>query len=226
VTAAALLGVALAWLVAPREDSAAGDLPRVVTAGPNASGSHPGRARPREPARAQVQRGRPVPVVRARPAGIDRATPPPRGASPSRLSIPSIGVSLPVLPVGVDPAGLMALPDTAYAAGWYRFGRGPLDPSGATVIAGHVDTRAEGVGPLARLASLRAGAAVEVRAGGRTVTYRVVRVERIARTVLDLPHLFARAGAARLHLVTCGGDYRPDRGGYQDNVVVTARPIR
>ena len=32
-------------------------------------------------------------------------------------------------------------------------------------------------------------------------------------------------GAPRLHLVTCGGPYLPDRGGYQDNVVVSAQRV-
>ncbi len=220
IVAAALLGVGIAWLVAPRERSAAAELPRVTTTSPQPGDERPSLTRApaeREPA--------PRARVRARPATVDAAnsattqtTPP-----PTQVSVPSVGISLPVRPVGVDRAGLMALPESAYTAGWYRFGRGPLDGSGATVVAGHVDTEEEGVGPLARLSSVRVGAEVRLRADGRTVTYRVVRVERVAKSVLDIPRIFARGGPPRLQLVTCGGDYLPDRGGYQDNVVVTAR---
>jgi len=37
--------------------------------------------------------------------------------------------------------------------------------------------------------------------------------------------LFDRQGPARLTLITCGGAFDPDRGGYQQNYVVVARPI-
>jgi hypothetical protein len=36
--------------------------------------------------------------------------------------------------------------------------------------------------------------------------------------------VFARTGAPRLRLITCGGEYDVDAGGYQQNLVVTAVP--
>lgn len=219
IVAAALLGAGAAWLMAPRERSAAADLPRVTAA------SAPSRGEQAEPP-PRTKEDDPPALVRARPATVDAANQAiSRAVAPTRVWVPAVGISMPVRPVGVDRAGLMALPESAYTAGWYRFGRGPLDRSGSTVVAGHVDTTEEGVGPLSRLSSLRRGAEVRLQAGGRTVTYRVVRVERVAKSVLDLPRLFARGGPARLQLVTCGGAYVPDRGGYQDNVVVTARRV-
>jgi LPXTG-site transpeptidase (sortase) family protein len=119
----------------------------------------------------------------------------------------------------------MALPDTAYRLSWYRFGSGPFSPTGATVIAGHVDTSSEGTGPLAQLAGARAGDRIEVRVGGTVLAYEIDSVSRIGKAVLDLPSLFSRSGSPRLHLVTCGGAYLPDQGGYQDNVVVIASPL-
>jgi LPXTG-site transpeptidase (sortase) family protein len=144
---------------------------------------------------------------------------------PRALLIPRLDLSLPVLARGVDRTGAMALPGTPRAVSWYRFGSGPLSDEGATVLAGHVDTASLGIGPLARLAELRAGDRLRVRVGDRLVTYSVTSVTRIAKAVLDLPALFSRVGAPRLHLVTCGGDYLPDQGGYQDNVIVAARRV-
>ena len=146
-------------------------------------------------------------------------------AVPRLLSIPRLGVRMPVVPRGVDDGGAMALPNSAFTVGWYRFGSRPLDRAGATVLAGHVDTRSEGAGPLAGLAALRAGDLITVRSGGRTVTYRTTSVTRIGKALIDLPAVFSRAGVPRLHLVTCGGAYLPDDGGYQDNVVVVARRL-
>ena len=147
------------------------------------------------------------------------------GPVPRLLTIPRLAVRMEVLPQGVDRSGAMALPDTAYAVGWYEYGPRPLDGDGATVLAGHVDTAAEGPGPLARLGELREGDRLEVRAGPRTVTYSVTSVSRVGKAVLDLPAIFSREGAPRLHLITCGGEYLPELGGYQDNVVVAARRL-
>jgi sortase (surface protein transpeptidase) len=146
-------------------------------------------------------------------------------AVPRLLTIPRLGLRMPVVSRGVDARGAMAMPASAFTVGWYRFGSRPLDRAGATVLAGHVDTRAEGVGPLAELGAVRAGDLIEVRAGGRTVNYRTTSVTRIGKALIDLPAVFSRAGAPRLHLVTCGGAYLPEDGGYQDNVVVVARRL-
>ncbi len=154
------------------------------------------------------------------PAAPSRPTTPPR-----ELRIPRLGITLPIVADGVDEQGAMALPESAYELSWYRFGSGPLSPQGATVIAGHVDTKSEGTGPLAQLAGAREGDRIEVRVGGKVAAYEIDSVRRIGKAVLNLPSLFSRTGRPRLHLVTCGGDYLADRGGYQDNVVVIASPL-
>jgi hypothetical protein len=121
----------------------------------------------------------------------------------------------------------MALPDDPDRLGWYRYGPVPGDPAGSAVLAGHVDSVREGIGPLAGLASAVPGQRVRVTmADGRTQRFVVVGVERIAQARLPLDQLFARDGQARLSLVTCGGRYLPEAGGYEDNVVVTALPER
>lgn len=163
----------------------------------------------------------------ARQPATTPATPDPlrAAAMPRSLSIPRLGLRMPVVARGVDDTGAMDLPASAFTVAWYRFGSRPLDPAGATVLAGHVDTSAEGAGPLAGLAALRAGDLVEVRAGRHLVTYRTTSVTRISKALIDLPAVFSRRGPPRLHLVTCGGPYLPDRGGYQDNVVVSAQRV-
>ncbi|MDP1876225.1 MAG: class F sortase [Actinomycetota bacterium] len=59
-------------------------------------------------------------------------------------------------------------------------------------------------------------------ASGRQLDYRVVARESIAKKRLPYEELFAVDGPARLTLISCGGFYDPQNGGYQDNVVVTA----
>ncbi len=220
---AALLGAGLTALLLPGRAPAAGftagrpeatRLPGEVLAAaqPDARTTRPD-ARTIQPDARTAQR-RPTTQQPGRPAAVPRL-----------LSIPRLGLRMRVVPRGVDDSGAMALPDSASRVAWYRFGPRPLDGAGATVLAGHVDTRTEGAGPLAGLAAVRAGDLIAVRAGGRTVTYRTSSVTRIGKALIDLPAVFSRTGVPRLHLVTCGGAYLPEDGGYQDNVVVVARRL-
>ena len=109
-------------------------------------------------------------VVKPEPGGercrfaARRCLTPGRLGARSRPRSPStsLGISLPIRPVGVDEDGTMELPGTVSRAGWYEFGARPADPDGTTVLAAHVDTRAEGLGPFARLREAREGSTVAV----------------------------------------------------------------
>jgi sortase (surface protein transpeptidase) len=120
----------------------------------------------------------------------------------------------------------MAIPDDVDRAGWYRFGPAP-GADGSAVIAGHVDDREQGLGVLEPLREAAVGTEVVVTdAAGTTTRWRVVSRELISKQALPLEQLFARSGAPRLTLVTCGGPFLPEFGSYRDNVVVVAEPVR
>ncbi|MGY1783252.1 class F sortase [Geodermatophilus sp. SYSU D01036] len=162
----------------------------------------------------------PGPVVRdAAPA------PAPAVVPPVRLQVPALGVEAPVDPAGVAADGRMALPDDVARAGWYRFGPAPGAP-GSAVLAGHVDDAEQGLGALAPLRSAEPGQEVLVTdAAGATTRWRVVARDLLDKQALPVDLLFTREGPPRLTLVTCGGPFLPDVGGYRDNVVVVAEPI-
>ena len=108
--------------------------------------------------------------------------------------------------------------------GWYRFGPAPGDPTGAAVIAGHVDTERQGAGALFRLRYVDVGERITVSAAGRDLEYRVVGKQTIVKQRLPVKQLFARDGAPRLVLITCGGPFVPELSSYRDNLVVVAIP--
>jgi LPXTG-site transpeptidase (sortase) family protein len=163
----------------------------------------------------------PLPDPVAAPAVATPAAP----APPVRVRVPDAGVDAPVVDSGVDVRGGMAVPENIRTVGWYRFGAGPGASAGAAVLAGHVDDRIQGLGAFHRLGDLTVGSAVQVvLADGTTVGYRVGTVERVSKASLPVDRLFARDGAPRLVLVTCGGVFDRAAGGYTDNVVVTAEP--
>jgi LPXTG-site transpeptidase (sortase) family protein len=145
---------------------------------------------------------------------------------PQQLSIPGVDVAMPIAATGVQADGQMELPDDPSVIGWYKFGASPGDQRGSTVLGGHVDSIDQGIGPLARLASVEVGDRLVVTAADdKPVRYEVVSVERITKAALPVDVLFRPEGPHQLAVVTCGGSYDPDAGGYEDNIVVLARPV-
>jgi hypothetical protein len=161
-----------------------------------------------------------APAVTARPAAPSAVAP---GVPPVRLQL--AGVDAPLDPVGVDPAGAMALPEDVDRVGWYRFGPAPGADEGTAVLAGHVDDADQGLGALAPLRGVEAGAEVQVTdASGAVTRWRVVSRELIEKRAVPLAALFQRTGPPRLVLLTCGGEFLPELRSYADNVVVVAEP--
>ena len=174
---------------------------------------------------------RPVAPVAAAPAApaprtapVPKAAPQPAAlAPPARLWVGRVAAAVPVVPVGVDERGAMAVPEDVRTVGWYRYGSRPGASSGSTVLSGHVDDRVQGRGAFAALGEVDTGDPVEVElADGTRLAYRVRTVERIGKAELAVDQLFARSGPPRLTLITCGGDFDWTTRTYEQNVVVTA----
>lgn len=142
---------------------------------------------------------------------------------PVFVELPDADVTADVVPVGLADDGQMELPDDPKVVGWYRFGPAAGTGVGSVVIAGHVDSRRYGIGPLARLVEAEQGDEVVVRTeAGEVHTYAVVDVQVIPKADLPIADIFSRDGAERLVLITCTGEFDGTR--YEDNAVVIAEP--
>lgn len=170
-------------------------------------------------------RGPAVSTPRARSAALPARPKKSDQNAPTRVDIPSLGVSMPIKPSGVNRYGGAAIPTNPAVAGWYRFGSVPGAPRGATVLMAHVDD-AQRLGPLAAMASLSPGDRINVTTSDGSVSYHVDRVGRVPKDDLDTDALFSRNSAPRLHVVTCGGPFDEEEGGYRDNVVAVAVPVQ
>ena len=148
-------------------------------------------------------------------------------APPVSLRIPAMKLTATVAAVGVDAGtGDFDVPPSVDRVGWYRFGSDLSDKSGSMVIAGHVDSAAQGKGAFFKLGSLVPGDKVTLRgADGQAKDFKVVGRELYAKTKIPLEKYFARDGALRLTLITCGGPFDAETRHYRDNIVVTATPI-
>ena len=96
--------------------------------------------------------------------------------------------------------------------------------AGSVVLMGHRDG-AGARGALYDLGSVAVGETITLSGGGRDVAYQVVNNNSISKQVVPLADLFQRSGDPRLVIISCGGEYVADQGGYLDNVVLTAVPI-
>ncbi len=223
----------LVSLAAARSGLATGPEDQVAQPGPVSSAPRMVSTRPTTPAvepdvgrQDGTVRRSPPKVGRSDATALARATRQQSAPPPTRVRLDSVGIDAPVRPVGVQSDGQMQLPDDPKVLGWYRFGEAPASGRGATVLAGHLDSLRYGIGPLVRLRDLSLGDTFSVTLGdGITEEYVVQQVRRFDRQGLP-DQLFARTGRERLHLITCGGAYDRDNGGYQQNLVVTAFPVR
>lgn len=134
---------------------------------------------------------------------------------------------LEVVPVGTREDGLLDVPSDVDLLGWWEGSARVGDPFGSVLLAGHVDSEDEGLGPSARLLTVERGDEVEVRAGGRTTSYAVTSRRFVPLDDLGShPRILSADGPARVTLVTCAPPFLPDEGGYQNLAVVTALPGR
>ena len=157
-------------------------------------------------------------------AGAPPVSEPVLPAVPTGLSIPSLGVLAPVVPVGLAEDRSMQIPGVS-EAGWYLPGRAPGSPTGSAVIAAHVDFN-ERPGVFFELRGIQPGAEVVVTdaAGG---THRFVVTERtqVAKDRVPMQELFRTGGDPVLTLVTCGGAFDSGARSYSDNIIVRAVPV-
>lgn len=172
----------------------------------------------------------PRPVASAAPTPVPQA----REGGPAKSTRIRFVPAEVILPGGakapVDPArtvdGELKVPDDPQRVGWWDGSAYAGDPFGNTVIAGHVDSATDGIGYFARLLKVEKGDVVTVRAGSHQQRYRVKKVQTITKLALaEDSRTFEQTGPHRLVLITCTGNYRPERGGYDSNLVVTAQAV-
>jgi LPXTG-site transpeptidase (sortase) family protein len=163
------------------------------------------------------------PVVSPTPS---QAPTPPALSAPVRVRIPQIGVAAQIISVGLDKAKAVAIPEDIMKVGWYELGVPPGASQGSAVLVAHRDGRVQGHGVFYNLGQLGLGDKVFVTtSAAEKLAYKVVSRELISKKRLPLKELFAIDGPPRLTLISCGGYYDRNNGGYQDNIVVTAVPI-
>ncbi|SHM23013.1 class F sortase [Actinacidiphila paucisporea] len=151
------------------------------------------------------------------------AAPPVRHpAAPVKVAIPSIGVSAPLMGLGLQADGTLEVPppDKGMTAGWYTGGPVPGD-AGPAVIVGHNSTR-YGKAVFHDLKHIAKGADITVtNARGQSAHFTVTAVESVSKKSFPTQKVYGPTTAHALRLITCDGAF--DAHGHPvDNLVVYA----
>jgi hypothetical protein len=143
-------------------------------------------------------------------------------SQPSRIMIPTIGVSASFVRLGLKPDGEMETPGDPDKVGWYTESPTPGE-LGPSIVAGHV-TWNRNPSVFFRLGALRPGDRVQIRrADGKTAVFTVTKVASYPKDRFPTTEVYGNVNHAGLRLITCGGEYVKSAHRYLANVVVYAR---
>lgn len=167
-----------------------------------------------------------APSAAASPPAQGPVTVPPAGGralpSGARLQIPSIGVDAPMITLGVNPDGMMQVPNNGNDVGWYTFSAAPGTPGNA-VLSGHLDTATSPVAVFTRLKDLKQGDALDIVEDGKKIDYSVFWTKAWPDDTAPLALILGNAPSPTLTLITCSGTFNRISRNYSDRLVVRAK---
>lgn len=139
---------------------------------------------------------------------------------PTVLSIPKLEINAPITSVGLNAKGEIGVTEEAMRVAWYRGSPRP-GLRGSAVISGHFDTKTVKEAIFHDLSKLKKGDKIEVL-DNQGQKWRF-KVKELKTYTYDDPALevFATNGSkSLLNLITCVGDWLPDKKVYSDRLVV------
>jgi LPXTG-site transpeptidase (sortase) family protein len=139
---------------------------------------------------------------------------------PDRLVVPEIGLDAPIIPIEIDPDGVLSPPADVDVVGWWKRSARPGSTSGQTLVTGH--TVHTGGGVMNELGDIRPGELIQIETSRGTVDYEATKIFVYTKAQLakHAQQLFTqKRDNIRLVLVTCTGWTGHD---YTSNIIVFA----
>jgi hypothetical protein len=149
------------------------------------------------------------------------------GSIPIRITVPAIGVDANIMQLGLNADKTVQVPPLSEVrtAGWYKYSSTP-GATGPSIILGHIDSAAYGLGVFFKLGDVRQGNIVTVlRADHMLATFSVTSVAEYPKTAFPTMKVYGTTTGATLRLVTCGGRFDSATKSYLDNIVVYANLV-
>lgn len=140
---------------------------------------------------------------------------------PAQIEIPSIALSAPVVPVGINSVGEIAVPDGASnAVGWYQHGAIP-GHTGNAIMDAHVFAAFE------NLRYAKVGDEIRVKDGNGEEQRFVITDSRVyAVSEVPMQELVHGDAGKRLVLITCARKFSRALGTYTHRLVVIAQLVK
>lgn len=138
-------------------------------------------------------------------------------ASPIRLTVPAARIDSPIVPVGLNHKGEMAVPSgKTKEVGWWKKGAVPGE-RGTAVLDAHV------FAAFSSLSKVAPGDSIYVHfSDGTRKRFVVDRTRTYDITSLDTSTLFDSNDDRALHLITCAGELTHDGSTYTKRLIVFA----
>ncbi|WP_278314693.1 class F sortase [Lolliginicoccus levis] len=141
-------------------------------------------------------------------------------APPARISIPAIGIDMPLARTGLNPDNTLTVPEFGDIS-WYDKGATPGEPGPAGIL-GHVDSRS-GPDVFYRLNELRPGDTVTITTtDGEALVFTITGIEQHAKALFPTEEVWLPTPESELRLITCGGEFDEGAESYRDNIIVFA----
>lgn len=140
---------------------------------------------------------------------------------PTKVTLPGLGVSAPIIDLNLKADRRMEVPDNGTQAGWFTSSPTPGE-LGPAIIAAHVTHKSKPA-VFFELSGMRKGDPIKVaREDGTTATFRVTSVGQYPKAKFPSDEVYGSVDHAALRLITCGGVLDGETGSHVDNVVVFA----
>jgi len=166
-----------------------------------------------------------APALTARSRTAGQVLRPLARSVPVHLSIPALGISVPLSELGLNVNGTVSVPTNFRVPGWFKYGPTP-GQKGSAVILGHVDNTS-GPAVFFQLVNLRIGDRVIVTlANHKTVKFAVIGLRMFTKTNFPDKLVYGPRTYSALQLVTCGGIFDHSTGHYLSNVVVFTSMVK
>lgn len=141
---------------------------------------------------------------------------------PTHITVPSVGIDVPIMTVGRDSQGSIQMPPLFdWTTGWYKYSPTP-GQIGPSIIVGHVDTY-KGISVFWRLRDIKKGDIISIsRSDGSKVRFKVTALKQFNQSNFPTQQVYGNIQYPGLRLITCGGAFDRQTASYTQNTVVYA----
>lgn len=139
--------------------------------------------------------------------------------APVEFIVSTLGITAPIVNVGLTPEGNMDVPSSEAALGWYEGGTLPGN-AGPAVLAGHTGHPAR-PSVFRQLEQLKKKDQIAVKdSDGKAASFEITDIATYTPESAPRERIFGPTTATRLAIITCSGEWLPQQNTYSHRLVI------